>query len=257
MTAKTVLITGGAARIGAVFARGLAADGWTVCVHYNQSQSPAEALCNEIIDAGGKAVNVQGDLTSQADVGALIAKATKALGGPLTALINNASTFSPDTAQSVTDAMFDHHMDVNLRAPVMLSRDFAAQCPKDAGGVIINMIDQRVLKPNPTYFSYSLAKSALYSSTKTLAQAFAPHVRVNGIGPGPTLQNTGQDEEMFLKEAQHTLLKRPSPPEDILAGVRYLLGAKSVTGQMIAVDSGQHLNWQTQDILSATAKGAI
>ena len=257
MSTKAVLITGAGARIGAVFARGLAADGWTVCIHYNTSQAPAEALCRDIIARGGQAVSVQGNLTSPADVDSLMSRAMKALGCPLTALINNASTFSPDTAQTVTHDMFDYHMDVNLRAPMMLARDFAAQCPKDTDGIIINMIDQRVLKPNPTYFSYSLTKAALYTSTKTLAQAFAPHIRVNGIGPGPTLQNTGQDEEMFLKEAQHTLLKRPSPPEDILAGIRYLLTAKSVTGQMIAIDSGQHLTWKTPDILSATPKGAI
>ena len=257
MTTKAVLITGGAARIGAVIARGLAKDGWAVCTHYNRSDALAETLCNEIIATDGQAVSVQADLTSHADVERLITNAAEALNQPLTALINNASTFSPDTAQTMTQAMFDYHMDVNLRAPIMLARDFADQCPKETDGVIINMIDQRVLKPNPTYFTYSLSKAALYNSTKTLAQAFAPHIRVNGIGPGPTLQNTGQDEEMFLKEAKHTLLERPSPPDDMLAGVRYLLGAKSVTGQMIAIDSGQHLTWKTPDILSATPKGAI
>lgn len=257
MTEKTVLITGGAARIGAATARGLADDGWMVCVHYNRSKSEAEALCREITSDGGRAVNVGGNLSERSDVDSLIARASQALGHPLTALVNNASTFSPDTAQTLTDEMLDYHMDVNLRAPLILSRDFAAQCPKGTDGIIINMIDQRVLKPNPTYFSYSLAKSALYSSTKTLAQALAPHIRVNGVGPGPTIQNTGQDEAMFLQEAKNTLLERPSPPEDILAGIRYLLSAKSVTGQMIAIDSGQHLNWKTQDILSSTPKGAI
>jgi NAD(P)-dependent dehydrogenase (short-subunit alcohol dehydrogenase family) len=257
MSGGAVLITGGAARIGAHIARGLAADGWEVCLHYNRSKSAADRLCHEIISAGGAAVSIGGNLAIRQDVGRLITRSAAALGRPLTALINNASTFSPDTAQSHNNALFDYHMDINLRAPLMLSRDFAAQCPQDVTGVIINMIDQRVLKPNPTYFTYTAAKTALYHSTKTLAQALAPHIRVNGIGPGPSLQNTDQSAEMFLSEVQNTLLKRGSPPEEILAGIRYLLNAMSVTGQMIAIDGGQHLTWQTADILAATPKGAI
>ena len=254
MTERAVLITGGAARIGAILAEGLAADGWTVCVHYNQSSAAADALCARINTAGGRAISVSADLSASKDIDTLITRAVDALGMPLTALINNASTFAPDSARTFTHAGLDSHMDVNLRAPIKLSQDFAAQCD---GGVIINMIDQRVLKPNPTYFTYTLSKAALYSATKTLAQTLAPAIRVNGIGPGPTLQNTDQDAGMFEGEAKHTLLGRPSPPEDMLAGVRYLLDAKSVTGQMIAIDSGQHLTWQTPDILSATPDGAL
>lgn len=257
MTDKAVLITGSAARIGAHIAEGLAKNGWAVGVHYNRSKAPAEALCERIKAAGGTAVSVGANLAVRQDVDRLIAQTAQKLGQPLTALINNASTFAPDTAQSLNNASFDYHMDVNLRAPMMLARDFAAQCPTDKNGVIINMIDQRVLKPNPTYFSYTLAKSALYTATKTLAQALAPHIRVNGIGPGPTLQNTGQDKDMFAEEAQHTLLQRPSPPGDILAAINYLLSARSVTGQMLAIDCGQHLTWQTADILSATPDGAL
>lgn len=257
MSKKTVLITGGAARIGAHTTRGLAQDGWDICIHYNRSKSVADKLCDEIISAGGRAVSVGGNLSIRPDVDSLIARSTAALGQPLTALINNASTFSPDTAQTMSHASFDYHMDVNLRAPLALSRDFAAQCPKGCDGVIINMIDQRVLKPNPTYFTYNLSKNALYQSTKTLAQALAPHIRVNGIGPGPTLKNTDQSADMFTGEAENTLLNYGSSPDEILAGIRYLLQAKSVTGQMIAIDSGQHLTWQTADILAATPKGAI
>ena len=256
MTRKAVLITGGAARIGALLSQGLAQDGWRVAVHYNRSNAAAEKLCAKINKSGGTAMPISGNLAIRQDVDSLISRAAKALGTPLTGLINNASTFSPDTAQTMDNASFDYHMDVNLRAAMMLARDFAAQY-NGADGVIINMIDQRVLKPNPTYFSYTLAKTALYGATKTLAQALAPNIRVNGIGPGPTLQNVGQDEAMFSAEAQHTLLERSSPPESILAGVRYLLGATSVTGQMIAIDSGQHLTWRTNDILSATPDGAI
>jgi len=257
MTSRAVLITGGATRIGAHITRGLAKDGWAVCVHYNRSSKAAEELCAEINKGSGKTVAVQANLAIRQDLGGLITASRKKLGLPLTALINNASTFSADTAQTLDNTRYDYHMDVNLRAPLILSRDFAAQCPPADGGVIINMIDQRVLKDNPTYFTYHLSKAGLYHSTKTLAQALAPHIRVNGIGPGPTLQNANQSRAMFSGEAEHTLLQRGSPPDDILSGIRYLLSAKSVTGQMIAIDSGQHLTWQTADILAATPKGAL
>jgi len=257
MTPGAVLITGGAARIGAHISRGLAKDGWAVCVHYNRSSQAAETLCTEINELGGHAVAVQANLAIYQDLSQLITASRQALGQPLTALINNASTFSADTAQSLNNAGYDYHMDVNLRAPLILSRDFAAQCPPEDSGVIINIIDQRVLKPNPTYFTYHLSKAGLYHSTKTLAQALAPHIRVNGIGPGPTLQNIDQSRDMFSDEAQHTLLQRGSPPDDILSGIGYLLSAKSVTGQMIAIDSGQHLTWQTADILAATPEGGL
>lgn len=231
---KTVLITGGAARIGAHIARGLASDGWTVCVHYRTSSGPAEALAAEI---GG--VSVKANLMVPRDVAGLIASARDALGSPIHALINNASTFDPDTAGDFTNGLFDHHMDVNLRAPIMLSRDFAAQAP--GHGCIINMIDQRVLRPNPEFFTYGVAKAALFAATQTMAQAFAPDVRVNAIGPGPTLRNHTQSVDEFEREARMTLLGNGSPPDQIVNGVRYLLGATSVTGQMIAVDGGQHL----------------
>ncbi len=261
MSNKAVLITGGAARIGAVIARGLSDDGWRLCIHYNRSKDAAQKLCAEIKSSGGHAVTVHGNLAIRADVESLISRSANALEQPLTALINNASTFSPDAAQSMSNAGFDYHMDVNLRAPLMLSQCFAAQYsqngPQGDNGVIINMIDQRVLKPNPTYFTYNISKTALYHSTKTLAQAFAPHIRVNGIGPGPSLQNSDQNPDMFSGEANNTLLGRGSPPSDILSGVRYLLNARSVTGQMVAVDCGQHLTWQTADIMAATPKGAI
>ena len=257
MTKRTALITGGAARIGAHIAQNLAKEGWDICIHYNRSKTAAEKLCTALTALGVQAVAIHANLAIRQDVDTLIARSARKAGKPLTALINNASTFSPDTAQSLDNASFDYHMDVNLRAPLMLSRDFAAQCPQEADGIIINMIDQRVLKPNPTYFSYSASKTALYHSTKTLAQALAPHIRVNGIGPGPTLQNIDQNNDMFANEAQHTLLQRGSPPEDIMGGLRYLLNARSVTGQMIAIDGGQHLTWKTADILAATPQGAI
>ncbi|MEP1229861.1 MAG: SDR family oxidoreductase [Litorimonas sp.] len=245
---KTVLITGAAARIGKHVSYGLAQQGWHVCIHYFRSSDRAQQLADDIISLGGKASIVGGNLAVPQDLNTLVERTQAAAGSPLTALINNASTFKDDRAHNVTNAMLDYHMGVNLRAPVQLSQDFAAQLPKEQSGVIINMIDQRVLKPNPLFFSYSLSKAALYWATKTLAQSLAPNIRVNGVGPGPTLQNTGQSAEDFAGEAAHTLLGYGSSPEAILEAIVYLLNAKSVTGQMLAVDAGQHLTWQTPDL---------
>jgi NAD(P)-dependent dehydrogenase (short-subunit alcohol dehydrogenase family) len=239
---RSVLITGAGARVGAYLARGLASDGWHVCVHYLRSETRAQVLANDIIALGGAASIVQANLSVPQEVNTLIERC----GRPLDALINNASTFAPDTATDFTTATWDYHRAVNLDAPLRLSADFAAQVK--TGGSIVNMIDQRVLKPNPQFFTYSLAKAGLYWATKTMAQSYAPHVRVNGIGPGPTLENKEQAEGEFSAEAKATLLGEGSPPETILHGVRYLLSAEAVTGQMIAVDGGQHLVWQTPDL---------
>ena len=240
---KAVLITGGAVRVGAYLARGLAEDGWHICIHYNQSSAAADELARDITAAGGSASIVQANLSAPDQVSGLIEKC----GRELHALINNASTFQSDTAQDFTTESWDYHRSVNLDAPLRLSADFAKQA--GAGASIINMIDQRVLKPNPQFFTYSLAKAGLYWATKTLAQSFAPNIRVNGIGPGPTLENTEQSEGEFEAEAKATLLGEGSPPDTILQAVRYLLSAKAVTGQMIAVDGGQHLVWQTPDLI--------
>lgn len=239
---RAVLITGAGARVGAFISRGLAADGWHVCIHYNSSADEAQRLADEIAASGGFASIVQADLSARGDTADLISRCKM----PLSALINNASTFKFDTAQSFTSESWDYHRAVNLDAPLRLAADFAAQA--EDGGCIINVIDQRVLKPNPQFFTYSLAKAGLYWATKTLAQSFAPNVRVNGIGPGPTLENTGQAPGEFVAEAKATLLGEGSPPETILHGIRYLLSAEAVTGQMIAVDGGQHLVWQTPDL---------
>ena len=239
---KAVLITGAAARVGRHIALGLADDGWHVCIHFNSSASSAQELADKISASGGSASIVQANLSKPEEVSTLIAGCDR----PLSALINNASTFEPDTAQNFSTESWGFHRAVNLDAPLRLSADFAAQA--EPGSCIINMIDQRVLKPNPQFFTYSLAKAGLHWATKTLAQSFAPDVRVNGIGPGPTLKNTGQAEGEFAAEAKATLLGAGSPPDTILQAVRYLLSAKAVTGQMIAVDGGQHLVWQTPDI---------
>jgi len=244
---RNVLITGAGARVGAHLAHGLASDGWHIYIHYHRSNSRAEGIRDEIISAGGSASTVKANLSVPQEVNSLIARCER----PLQALINNASTFSPDTAENFSTATWDYHRAVNLDAPLRLSSDFAAQ--SGAGGTIINMIDQRVLKPNPQFFTYSLAKAGLYWATKTMAQSFAPNIRVNGIGPGPTLENANQYEGEFEAEVKATLLGKGSPPETILHGVRYLLSAEAVTGQMIAVDGGQHLLWQTVDLGSGGA----
>lgn len=213
-----------------------------MAIHYNRSRKGAEALVNEITEQGGHAAIVQGNLFVPQDLDNLVIRASEALGQPLTALINNASTFEDDRAEDFTRASYDFHMDINLRAPVMLAQQLAAQLPKGEMGSIINMIDQRVLNPDPSFFTYALSKSALYSATKTLAQSLAPYIRVNAIGPGPTLKNHTQTDNDFAEEAASTLLGEGSPPESLLEAARYLLNAQSVTGQMIAVDGGQHLS---------------
>lgn len=239
---RAILITGAGARVGRFLAKGLAADGWAVAVHYNRSKTGADTLVNEILEQGGKAAIVQGNLFVPQDLNTLITRSAEILGQPLTALINNASTFEDDRAQNFTRASYDYHMEVNLRAPVMLAQQLAAQLPKGQTGCIINMIDQRVLNPDPTFFTYAMSKSALHWATQTLAQSLAPQIRVNAIGPGPTLKNHTQTPEDFTAEAGSTLLKAGSPPESLLKAARYLLSATSVTGQMIAVDGGQHLS---------------
>jgi NAD(P)-dependent dehydrogenase (short-subunit alcohol dehydrogenase family) len=222
----------------------LAQDGWRIAVHYRSSQIAAEETVRLIQDSGGDAVSVQADLNDPQQTRTLIAKASDALNAPLTALINNASTFIADTAENAH--AYALNMAVNLEAPLQLSSDFAKQTDH---GAILHMLDQRVLKPNPLYFSYSLSKAALFWAMKTQAQSFAPGIRVNGIGPGPTLRNTDQIDDEFEAEAAATLLGRGSPPDDMVSAARFLLGVKSVTGQMIAVDAGQHLTWQTPDLM--------
>ena len=235
-----VLITGAGARVGRALAKGLAQDGWAVAIHYNRSRDGADGLVKSIMDSDGKASAVQANLNVPDQLDSLISRAADSLSTPLTALINNASTFENDSASTFTFASYDHHMETNLRAPLVLCQHFASQAPD--GSAIINITDNRVLKPKSEYFSYALSKAGLHWATKTLAQSLAPKIRVNEIGPGPTLRNKTQTEADFEMEKAATLLGNGSPPEDILRAVRYLLAARSVTGQHIAVDGGQHLS---------------
>ena len=252
------LITGAGQRLGAAMALYLAARGWDVALHYASSAEGAEAVAAECRALGVQAVTLQTDLLIEAETQALLPAASKALGGPLTLLVNNASIFEYDNLHNATRAKWDRHMESNLRAPFVLIQAFAAQSPKAGtdtrgeplpAGLVVNMIDQRVLKPTPEFMTYTLAKMGLWALTRTAAQALAPDIRVNAIGPGPTLRGARQSEEHFARQRANTVLGRGSDPEDITAALGYLLDAKAVTGQMICVDGGQHLGWKTPDIL--------
>lgn len=240
---KSVLITGAAARVGRVLALGLAADGWATAIHYNHSENQAKDVVSEIKAHGGNAIAIGANLSVPQDRDDLMTKASDVFDSKLTALINNASTFSPDQADTFTAASLIHHMSVNLEAPLHLSQHFVKHIGKKRKGIIINMLDQRVINPSPDYFTYSISKAALYAATKTMAQGFAPNIRVCGIGPGPVLRNVHQTAAAFERDKHETLLKTGSPPETILHAVRYLLAAEAVTGQMIAVDAGEHLKY--------------
>ncbi len=245
---RAALVTGAGARLGKAMATALGQDGWHVAIHYRSSKSGAENTAKTITDAGGTAALVQANLADEAETAALIPAAQAALGTPLTLLVNSVSTFEDDTARTHTRQDWDFHMDVNLRAPIHLAQHFAAALPANTKAQIINLIDQRVLKLNPQFFTYTLSKSALWTATRTLAQALAPNIRVNAIGPGPTLRSVHQSEADFSAEAQATLTRQGSNPDEIIAALRYLITAQSVTGQMITSDGGQHLLWQTPDI---------
>lgn len=240
------LVTGGAKRIGRAICLELAAAGFDLAIHHRDSGDEAAEVARAVEALGRRAVCLSADLADAEATQALIGRAVEAL-GPLAVLVNNASVFADDRLDSFTGESWSSHMDVNLRAPVLLSQVFAAQAPD--GSVIINILDQRVLKPDPRFFSYGLSKSALWVATRTMAQALAPRIRVNGVGPGPTLPSVHQAPGEFEAEARATLLQRAGSPEAVADAVRWLLDAQQVTGQMIAVDGGQHLAWQTPDIL--------
>ena len=236
------LITGAARRIGAALALDLARNGWDVAIHYHRSEDDARAVVRDIEKLGRKAVALPADLAREEETVTLLPKATSAL-GPLTLLINNASAFEMDRIDTVTRASWDLHLEIGLRAPLVLSQAFAKQLPDDRAGNIINMLDQRIWKPTPYFLSYTVAKMGLWTLTRTLAQALAPDIRVNGIGPGPTLPSARQTDEQFQRQWDAVPLRRGTTPEEICDAVRYIIGAPAMTGQMIALDGGEHLGW--------------
>lgn len=242
------LVTGAARRIGAEIALALAADGRPVAIHHRSSPEAAESVAASIREAGGVAAIVSGDLADPKTPAALIGAATDAV-GPLTALINCASSFEADEVGGLDVGLWDRQMAVNLRAPVFLAEAFAARLPGDMRGCVVNILDQRVLKLTPACVSYTLSKAALATATVTLAQALAPRIRVVGVGPGPTLANTRQSPDAFRKQSAATMLGRGPAPKEIADAVLYLLAAESVTGVMLPVDGGQHLAWETADAI--------
>jgi NAD(P)-dependent dehydrogenase (short-subunit alcohol dehydrogenase family) len=241
--ARAALIPGGGRRIGGAIARALARAGYAVVLHAHRSRVEAEGLAAEITAAGGRAAVVLGDLGDARAVEKIVPAA--AAFGPLTLLVNNAGEFEPDAIETLARARFEHTLAVNLTAPLFLAQAFAAQAPD--GGAIVNVLDQRVLKPTPRFFSYTLSKSALHTATVTLAQALAPRLRVNAVAPGPTLPSPRQSEADFAAQAASLPLAHGPTPEDIAAAVLYLAQATSVTGVTLPVDGGQHLAWRTAD----------
>ena len=240
------LVTGGARRIGQAIARALAEAGYAVAVHANRSVADAQALCNSIEAQGGRAAVVRADLADHDAVLGLVPAAVAAI-GPLTLLVNNAGEFEPDTLATLQRERFERHIAVDLRAPVFLAQAFAAQLPAGHEGSIVNVTDQRVARPTPNFFSYTLAKSALTTATVTMAQALAPRVRVNAVAPGPTLPSERQSADMFARQSASVPLGRGPTPEEIAAAVLYLAGARSVTGQTLMVDGGQHVDGRRAD----------
>jgi NAD(P)-dependent dehydrogenase (short-subunit alcohol dehydrogenase family) len=252
------LVTGAGKRLGRAMAVYLAGRGHDVAIHYATSQAEAEETADQVRALGRRAVTLQADLLDEAQVLRLIPDAVRGLGQPLTVLVNNASIFEYDNLQSASRTSWDRHLESNLRAPFVLTQGFAAQVPPpvpdEAGepvaqGLVVNMLDQRVWKLTPEFMTYTIAKMGLWALTQTAAQALAPRVRVNGIGPGPTLRGGRQTESHFARQRANTVLQRGSNPTDITAALGFFLDSPGVTGQMIAVDGGQHLGWQTPDIL--------
>jgi len=247
---STALVTGAARRIGAAIARDLARRGWRVAIHYRRSRDEAEALAAEIRATGGEARAIFADLASPEDLKSLVPRCRDELGAP-SCLVNNASEFLVDSVTSLSMETWTTHLDINLKAPVFLARSLFINLPDGVDGNVINIIDQRVWKLTPEFFSYTISKAGLWTATRTLAQALAPRVRVNAIGPGPVLRNVHQTEEDFAAEIRSTLLKRAPSLEDIATALGFILEAPALTGQMIVLDGGQHLTFTENEALAA------
>lgn len=252
------MVTGAAHRLGRAMALYLASRGYDLAVHYARSGTEAEELAHVIEGMGRKAVCLRADLLEEAALSPLVSTAARALDGPLTVLVNNASIFEQDSIATATRESWDRHMMSNLRAPFVLTQAFAAECPPacvdDAGepiarGLVVNMIDQKVRKLTPEHMTYSIAKMGLWAFTRMAAQELGPRIRVNAIGPGPTLQAADQSAEIYQHSRQSTVLERGANLSDITAALGFFLDAPAVTGQILCVDGGQHLSWQTPDVV--------
>ncbi|MBL8565335.1 MAG: SDR family oxidoreductase [Hyphomicrobiaceae bacterium] len=237
---RTALITGAARRIGRAIALDMASRGWQIAVHYRKSAEDAEALAGEIRNLGVKAATIKADLSVADDVDALVPACVSALGPPC-CLVNNASEFQLDTLQTLTRETWHLHLDTNLKTPVFLAQALAAHLPHGCEGNIINVIDQRVWNLKPDFFSYTISKAGLWTATRMLAQALAPRIRVNAIGPGPVLKSIHQTDADFAAEQASTLMQRGASTAEIAQAVRFILEAPAMTGQMIVLDGGQHL----------------
>lgn len=238
---RAALVTGGSKRIGAALVRALTADGWAVAVHHRTADGRAEALCAEIAAAGGRAAAIRADLSDETAAAALAGRAAEVV-GPLGLLVNNASIFEFDDLASCTRASWDAHLDTNLRAPLVLTQHFAAALPADAKGLVVNILDTRVWNLAPGYLSYTLSKAGLWTLTQILAMALAPRIRVNAIGPGPTLPSRGQSATDFAARVAGLPLRQSASPAEIATALRFIIAARSMTGQMIGLDGGDHLN---------------
>lgn len=243
----TVLVTGGARRMGRAITEDLARHGYAVAIHADRSIEEAEALAESLNRDGMTAAAVQANLLDPEQVGALVARAADAL-GPVIGLVNNASIFEKDTADTFLPETFDRHFGIHVRAPSILSAALLRQLPADREGLIVNIIDQRVWKLTPHFYSYTLSKAALWTATQTLAQAYAPRVRVNAIGPGPSFKSERQAQADFDRQVAGVPLKRGPAPCEFGRTIRFLFDTPSITGQMIALDGGQHLAWETPDV---------
>ncbi|GIL03254.1 MAG: short chain dehydrogenase [Alphaproteobacteria bacterium] len=243
---RTALVTGAARRIGAAIATDLAAHGFAVAIHHWRSQDEADALAGRITTAGGRAMTVRANLRDGDETAGLIEAVRQRL-GPVDLLVNNASLFAADDARRHEPDKWEGHFAIHARAPAQLAGLFAAQAEL-AAGLIVNIVDQRVWRLNPNYFSYTLSKSVLWTQTQTLAQALAPKVRVNAIGPGPTVKSERQSEADFAAQIAGLPLRRGPRLAEFGATIRYFFETPSLTGQMIALDGGQHLAWETPDI---------
>ena len=247
MEAKKIIITGGATRIGAAIAQKLSGHNIEILIHYNKSKLKAEALKKNLQKKGSKIYLVKADLSKEVDLNKLV-KFAKSKLKYFDCLINNASLFENDKLENFTSDSWGQHLRTNLRTPALLSKEFSKNI-RGKNNNIINIIDQRVFKLTPYFFSYTISKTGLYTLTKTSAMSLSPNIRVNGIAPGPTIKNKRQSEKNFKKQYLSTPLKRQVDVDQICNAVDFFIKNRSITGQVLAIDSGQSLNWQTPDIM--------